>query len=428
MTDGKQARFDWLDIFWLIFLAGLAALPPITEIHKQLVLLALGIVQLAESYLLRRWPNFGPSLAVLLKILLATLLLAHTGAGPAINSSYFPIYFVPIVTAAVYFGMWATLGWTLLASAAYCSYLYPVWYEYQPTAESLELLGIRILFFFLVAMVVNRFAVENRRQTRRYQALAEELAQTNSQLLKAQAEARRSERLAALGQLSAGLAHEIRNPLGVIKGSAEMLNQKLNDSNPLASELAGYISSEVNRLSTLVTRFLNFARPLRAEVKPHSVGELLDHALKSVAELWQGGPVKIERQYEAELPPVPVDEGLFEQAFINLIQNAYEAMGEKGGVLQIGARQTNSGPGGVEIRVRDTGPGIPAEQREQIFNPFVTTKTTGVGLGLSIVSKIMDEHNGWLRLEDVPDGGACFVAFFPLAESSVPARSARMAN
>ncbi len=428
MTDGKQARFDWLDIFWLIFLAGLAALPPIAEIHKQLVLLALGIVQLAESHLLKRWPNFGSSLAVLLKILLATLLLAHTGSEPAINSSYFPIYFVPIVTAAVYFGMWATLGWTLLSSAAYCSYLYPAMQEYRPTAESIGLLAIRILFFFLVAMVVNRFAIENRRQTRRYQALAEELAETNSQLLKAQAEARRSERLAALGQLSAGLAHEIRNPLGVIKGSAEMLNQKLNDSNPLASELAGYISSEVNRLSTLVTRFLNFARPLRAEVKPHSVSELLDHALKSVAELWQGGPVTIERQYEAGLPAVPVDEGLFEQAFINLIQNAYEAMGEKGGVLQISARQRNSGPGGVEIRVRDTGPGIPAAQREQIFNPFVTTKPTGVGLGLSIVSKIMDEHHGWLRLEDVPGGGACFVAFFPLAESSVPARSARTAN
>lgn len=428
MDDGKQARFDWLDIFWLAFLAGLAILPPVIEIHKQLVLIAIGIVQLAEAHLLARWPNFGRSLAVLLKIFLATLLLAHTGSEPAINSSYFPIYFVPIVTAGVYFGMWATLGWTLLASAAYCSYLYPAMQEYQPTAESIGLLAIRILFFFLVAMVVNRFAIENRKQTKRYQSLAQELAETNSQLLKAQAEARRSERLAALGQLSAGLAHEIRNPLGVIKGSAEMLNQKLDNSNPLAGELAGYISSEVNRLSTLVTRFLNFARPLRAELKPHSVTELLDRALKSVSELWKGGPVKIERQYQAGLPPVPVDEGLFEQAFINLIQNAYEAMGEKGGVLQVSATQTNSGSGGIEIRIKDTGPGIPAEQHEQIFNPFVTTKATGVGLGLSIVSQIMDEHHGWLRLEDAPDGGACFVAFFPLAESSVPVRSARMAN
>ena len=109
-------------------------------------------------------------------------------------------------------------------------------------------------------------AVENRRQTQRYQELAETLAETNRRLEQAQAEARRSERLAALGQLSAGLAHEIRNPLGVIKGSAEMLTQKLEESNPLATELAGYISTETNRLSALVTRFLDFARPLHADL------------------------------------------------------------------------------------------------------------------------------------------------------------------
>ncbi len=113
--------------------------------------------------------------------------------------------------------------------------------------------------------------MENRRQTRRYQLLAEELEQTNQRLEQIQADARRSERLAALGQLSAGLAHEIRNPLGVIKGSAEMLNQKLESSNPLASELAGYISTEVNRLSALVTRFLDFARPLHLERTPQRV-------------------------------------------------------------------------------------------------------------------------------------------------------------
>jgi two-component system, NtrC family, sensor histidine kinase HydH len=417
MADGKKLRFNWLDIFWLAFLVGLAVLPPIREIHKQLTLAAIGIVQISEGWILERWPNFGRSLVVLLKILLATILINHTGDELSINSSYYPIYYVPVVTAAVYFDVWATLAWTLFASAAYCSYLYPALQEYRLTTESMGLLAIRILFFFLAAMIVNRFAVENRRQTQQYQILAEELAETNLQLRRAQAEARRSERLAALGQLSAGLAHEIRNPLGVIKGSAEMLNQKLHDSNPLASELAGYISSEVNRLSTLVTRFLNFARPLRAEVAPRNIADLLDHALNSVAEQWRGGPVKVEKHYERNLALAPLDEGLFEQAFVNLIHNAYEAMGENGGTLrlEISSNSQNQRPG-IEVRVKDTGPGIPTDQREQIFNPFVTTKATGVGLGLSIVSKIVDEHHGTIRVESAPGEGACFIVFFPLAE------------
>src|SRR6266849_3223434 len=190
---------------------------------------------------------------------------------------------LPVVTAAEYFSPWGTLLWTALASAAYCSYLYPALQEYEIKAEGYNELAIRILFFFLAAMVVNRFVVENRRQTKLYQELAETLAETNRKLEQAQEEAQRSERLAALGQMSAGLAHEIRNPLGVIKGSAEMLHQKLGESNPLASELAGYISTETNRLSALVTRFLDFARPLHTELELRDVTAVLDRALHSVS-------------------------------------------------------------------------------------------------------------------------------------------------
>jgi two-component system, NtrC family, sensor histidine kinase HydH len=229
--------------------------------------------------------------------------------------------------------------------------------------------------------------------------------------------------LAALGQLSAGLAHEIRNPLGVIKGSAETLTRKLENSNPLASELAGYISSEVNRASALVTRFLDFARPLRTETRLKQVTDLIDQALKSVGEQWKGGPVAVEREYQKDLPLVPLDENLCEQVFLNLVQNAYEAMGSEGGAIRVevsGAR--SNGRKGVRVRLTDTGPGVPAEMREQIFNPFVTTKKTGVGLGLSIVSKIVDEHHGSIRLENLDGKGACFVIFF-LAEEEVRLRA-----
>src|SRR6202030_97548 len=356
MSEQKHPAINWMDVLWLLFLAILAALPPVLEIHKQLTLLAIGVVQFSEGWLLARAPRRGAAYIVLLKIALATLLIDHTGEV-GINSSYYPIFYLPVVTAAEYFSPWGTLLWTALASAAYCSYLYPALQEYEITTESYGLLAIRILFFFLAGMLVNRFVVENRRQIKRYQELAEALAQTNRKLEQAQEEARRSERLAALGQMSAGLAHEIRNPLGVIKGSAEMLNQKLRESNPLASELAGYISTEVNRLSALVTRFLDFARPLHTELSPQDITPVIDRSLQLVATMWKGGPVAVDRHYPEDLPTVPLDESLCEQAFVNIIQNAYDAMGSEGGRLSVAAQISRSlGREGIEVRLCDSGP------------------------------------------------------------------------
>jgi len=434
MNETRRQTINWMDYLWLLFLAGLALLPPVKEYHKQVILLAFGIVQLLEGWVVERLPARGPIYMVLIKIGLATMLVNHTGEI-SINSSYWPIFFLPAVTAAEFFMPLPTLLWTAVASAAYCSYLYldPELQEMDIQPESYGLLAIRILFFFLAAMLVNRFVVESRRLTSQYQETAETLAETNKRLEQAQAEARRSERLAALGQLSAGLAHEIRNPLGVIKGSAEMLTQKLEDSHPLATELAGYISTETNRLSALVTRFLDFARPLHADLVPSDISAVLDRALNDVAQLWKGAAVRVEKDYSPNLPLVPLDEGLCEQAFINIVQNAYDAMGAQGGgVLSVkmatARRNTRDrrDVDGVEISIADSGPGIPPELREQMFNPFVTTKKSGVGLGLSIVSKIVDGHHGSIQIEDPPANapekrGACFVIFFP-AVSDATAR------
>jgi two-component system, NtrC family, sensor histidine kinase HydH len=414
--DRQRAAVDWIDVVWLVFIVGLAVLPPIHEIHKQLILFVFAIFQFFERSLLAHYPRSGRYTAVIIKIALATILLAHTGDQSAINSSYWPIYFVPVVTAAIYFGPLATLLWTALASAAYCSYLIPASAEFEINTESYELLGIRILFFFLAAMLVNRFVVENRKQVKLYRELSEKLEATNQQLRRAEAEARRSERLAALGQMSAGLAHEIRNPLGVIKGSAEMLSQKLTADQPLAAELAGYISSEVDRLNALVARFLDFARPMQIEARPHRINEIVDRALESVEHQFPRASVQVERDYAGSVPEVMVDEQLCERVFINLIQNAFQAMDGNHPAsstlkLAISAEQS-SGPNGVSVIVQDTGPGVPPELREQIFNPFFTSKKDGVGLGLAIVAKILDEHGGSIRLEDSPIG-ARFRVFIP---------------
>ena len=412
MAEQERPTFAWTDFVWLVLLAGLALLAPIREYHKQLVLLGIGLFQIFETRLLGSIPlsRRGPY-SVAIKILLATLLVAHTGD---IESSYYLIYYLPVVSAAMYFDILGTLLWTLVASLAYCSFLIPALREFQLAPGGANELAIRNLFFFPVAIVVNRFVVENRRQVWRYQKLAGALAETNRRLEQAQADARRSERLAALGQLSAGLAHEIRNPLGVIKGSAETLAKKLPPSEALAVELAGYISSEVNRLNALVSRFLDFARPLRLERRPADIPPLVDRALKSAHDRWPDAKVEVERADSAHLPQVPVDAELCEQVFANLVFNAYQAMANQGGKLRVRVAPAQAdGRRGVEVSFEDSGTGIAPDVREQIFNPFFTTKKEGVGLGLSIVSKIVDEHRGTISVTSEPGRGACFRIFLP---------------
>src|ERR1700722_2974773 len=325
MIDRKRSAVDWIDGVWLLFIAGLAVLPPVYEVHKQLILIGFALFQFLEGKLVARRPHEGPTIAVGVKILLGTLLLDHTG-DIGINSEYYPIYFLPVITAAIYYGPIGTLLWTALASLAYCSFLIPALVLYEIPAEGEGLLALRILFFFLVGILVNRFVVENRKQVQRYQALSETLEETNRQLQRAEADARRSERLAALGQMSAGLAHEIRNPLGVIKGSAEMLVQKLEGSQPVTAELAGYISSEVNRLNELIIRFLDFARPSQLEPQAHKMGPILDRAFAAVRKQFPAADIRVERREASDLPPVLADEQLCERVFVNLIQNAYQAM------------------------------------------------------------------------------------------------------
>jgi len=430
MLDRERSAISWIDFLWLVFLGGLALLPPLSEIHKQLIILAIVVVQLFEGWLINRQPARGPAYVVAIKILLATLLLDHTG-DMGINSNYYPIFFLPVVSAAVYFGPIGTLAWTTVASLAYLSLLIEALQEYELGSSGISILTIRVLFFFIAAILVNRFVMENRRQVERLETLSKQLEETNRELRRAEAEARRAERLAALGQLSAGLAHEIRNPLGVIKGSAEMLSQKVAGSQPLVAELAGYISSEVNRLNALVVRFLDFARPSKLETRPERISEIVDHALESAAASFPNAKVKIERQYAPGLPEIQADRQLCEQVFVNLITNALQAMeGQPGSLkgtpdgtlngmlrLSIAPEVSNGGPG-VCVTVEDSGPGVPPELREQIFNPFFTSKKDGVGLGLSIVAKIVDDHRGTIRLDSDTTKGARFRVFFPQAAPS----------
>jgi two-component system, NtrC family, sensor histidine kinase HydH len=415
MPDRYRTSITLIDVVWLIVLAVLAALPPVYEIHKQMILVVIALFQIFENRILRGFsPPRRDAVSVVVKTALASLLVWHTRVnGLSINSDYYSIYYLPIISAASLYGGLATMLWTLLSCALYWSFLIPALQHYRFTAETGAELTIRSMFFFLVAVVVNRFVTESRGHALRYQKTAETLSETNRQLEQAQADALRAEKLAALGQLSAGLAHEIRNPLSVIRGSAEILNEKLRPAEPLTAELAGYISSEVERLNNLVRRFLDFARPLEIKTEVQPITPIIDRAIKAVQEERPDANVQVERHDAPALPALPLDAELVEHVFINLFANAYDAM-PQGGSLYITTRPAQAdGRRGIEIEIEDTGPGIPLELRENIFNPLFTTKKTGLGLGLSMVSKIVDDHHGRTRLVSEPGQGARFRLFFP---------------
>ncbi len=183
--EQKPSRRAWLDVLWSVLLGSLAIVPPVGEIHKQLTLVGIGLFQIFERSVLRRLPpSRARAYVVLVKILLATLLVGHTEEVP-INSSYYLIYYLPVVSAATLYGLWGTVFWTSLVSAAYCSYLLPALQDYELTPAGLSELVMRNLFLFMAAIAVNQFVSENRRQTRRYRELAETLAETNRRLAQA---------------------------------------------------------------------------------------------------------------------------------------------------------------------------------------------------------------------------------------------------
>jgi two-component system NtrC family sensor kinase len=233
-----------------------------------------------------------------------------------------------------------------------------------------------------------------------------------------------AERLASLGELAASVAHEIKNPLAGIAGAVRILAEDMPASDP-RKEIMGEILAQIRRLDGTVRDLLTFARPARAEISPCSLHQVLDRVLLLLAEDPSAANVRVVRDYHAELPPVYADGTLLEQVFFNLLLNAVQAMGGQGTITlrtalgEPGATRTDGAPLGrhVEIRLMDTGPGIPAHLLGEIFTPFFTTKPRGIGLGLAITRRIVEAHGGRISGENLPGQGAMFRICLPLEGS-----------
>ena len=396
------------DIMLLVLFGGMAAASPTLDASEVTLLAALAAVEFAEYVVPFFATRVGRICWIILQLALAYLLIGYTGA---INSNYFLILLVPVVSAATYLGVVATLVFTLLACGSYLSFLLFIDFSYYVIEpDQIRVLVMRLLFLALVGNLVNALSAALRVQSANYRSAAEQLAEANRHLSEAEAAVRRSDRLAALGQLTAGLAHELRNPLGTMKASAEMLAHSVAEENAVAREVAGFISTEVDRTNSLVTRFLDFARPLKLKLAPADLAEVLDRAVALVERDAPQYRVTVYKNYSPDLAPFPFDAELMERVFYNLLLNAAQAAPE-GGVITVKTRAVD---GTAEIAVIDRGPGIDPKMAEQIFNPFFTTKPDGVGLGLAIVSKIVDEHGGRMAVESEPGKGSVFRVYLPI--------------
>jgi signal transduction histidine kinase len=311
------------------------------------------------------------------------------------------------VSAATTFELAGVILVVLIAALAYLSYLLPMFvgdYNQLPT-DQVSIMALRAAFFAIVGFLVYDQAKAKRDEMKRTQEAAASLAESRASL-------RRSERLAALGQLTAGLAHELRNPLGTIKASAEMLTKNLTKGRPeVLAEMTGYIGTEVNRMSGLITSFLDFARPLQIHASRADFQAVLDDAVQQQSELAKNRDVTLVKRIEGGPLEFAFDSDLLKIALTNLVQNAIHASaaGQEVEVRAI-ARDKN-----LIVLVSDHGEGIQPQHLESIFNPFFTTKPQGVGLGLPIVSKIVDEHQGRLQVFSEPGKGTTFEMTLPQA-------------
>lgn len=247
--------------------------------------------------------------------------------------------------------------------------------------------------------------------------IARKLEDTDAALVEHRRRLAQSEKLSAVGELAAKLAHEILNPLAGMKVAVQVLARSERGAPPAARETAATLGREIARVEELVRRLLDYARPLAPRLERYSASRLVDGALEVTRKVMSDAGSAVELCEDANLPLIDVDPLLMTQVLGNVLANAAEAMAPAGGIVRVRvARATELGREHVRIEVADQGPGIAAEDQERIFHPFVTTKRNGHGLGLAISQNILLEHGGRISARNREgERGAVFELLIPLA-------------
>ncbi|MEP6535522.1 MAG: ATP-binding protein [Bryobacteraceae bacterium] len=328
-----------------------------------------------------------------------------------VHNLLYHLDFIPILIAGMLFG-WRS---SLVASAAIVVAELPMalllWshdivYLMDQAGET---------FVFAVAGVVVGFMAERERHQKAVlEGTTQELEKVNLELQQNLERLKRAERMYAVAQLSASLAHEIRNPLAGISGAAGILKRGQATAENF-QECLGIIDKESQRLNKLLTNFLDFARPRAPRFQSTELTAVIDSVIALATRSPEAGSIRFVRDIDGILPEVQCDSEQLKQVLLNLVKNAVQATRDGAVRLHAYCRAGNA-----FITVSDNGGGVPAEQEHRIFDPFFTTKENGTGLGLAIASKIVEQHGGVLSAENHPGRGLTMLVQLPL-EREVPA-------
>ena len=327
------------------------------------------------------------------------------------------LYYLPILFAAFSGGLRGGGTVSVFASLIYLPHAFTSLLVQDP-AGALEK-GLEVVLYNTVAVVAGLLVDRERRERRRQERLAARLRDALAEQRRMEAQLIRAGKLGALGEMTAGIAHEIKNPLHALKGTAEILRDAVPESVPERRMLELHIA-EIDRLGQTADRFLSFARPIPADRRPVDPRSVVDRvvSLVSTQARKEGVDAVVAPAETGGLPKVTGDPELLTQLLLNIALNGVQAMAPGGGgtlTFSLGTERQGESEH-VRIGVANTGPPIPEEDLERIFDPFYTTKDGGTGLGLSICSRIADLHEGTLTVRNLPGGaGVEFSLALPAA-------------
>ena len=316
-------------------------------------------------------------------------------------------YYLPVIAGALWYGLQGGVLTAGLAAFLYLPHVFLQWhgfpsYRFNQFSEA--------VLFFVFGGLTGVLSDQQREQRDKLEQTAQRLSEVYAELQRSFESLRRTERLSALGRLSAGLAHELRNPLSAIEGAFDIVTRL--DSDPeRREEFRAIIRKELARLNDMLNHFLAFARPEAPRRKPTEVEGLMQEMRRLVSGAVSGRHISVRcKKADLPLPVISCDPDQIKEVMLNLVLNAGEAMPGGGDIELSATRDANS----ITIRVKDQGTGIPDEQLQQIFDPFYSTKPDGTGLGLSIASRIMEQHGGRIEVSRNPDRGMTFSLVLPL--------------